>query len=198
MLSFTLIFQSIVLLFGFSALLMPANEILQLLTSSSFFHKRPSPPTMPLDLLTATVDEIQRLLSTSSTLTSKQLVSLYLARIHRHDDYLRAVICTPPQQLLLQRAQPLDDERRAGLVRGPLHGIPVLLKDNIATKPATGLDTTAGSFALVNSKPRENAVLVDKVSRTSLACPFSSYVRDLGSTLGMRLHQIAPTHQFES
>ncbi|KAK4139419.1 amidase signature domain-containing protein [Dichotomopilus funicola] len=113
--------------------------------------------------MTATIDDLQRLLSTDSGLTSKQLVSLYLARIYRHDDYLRAVISITPQNLLLQRAQQLDDERRGGLVRSPLHGIPVLLKDNIATKPGTGLDTTAGSFALVDSKPRENAVLVDKL-----------------------------------
>lgn len=138
---------------------------------------------MDLDLLTATVDDIQRLLSTSSGLTSKQLVFLYLAQIQRHDDYLRAVISTSPENNLLHRAQLLDDERKAGAVRGPLHGIPVLLKDNIATQPATGLDTTAGSFALIDSKPRENAVLVDKVSRASLACTFSACARHLSHTL---------------
>jgi hypothetical protein len=133
MLFLRLIFQSIVCLVGFSVLLMPANGILRQLTSSVFSRKRPPPPTMDLDLLMATVDDIQRLLSTSSGLTSKQLVSLYLAQIRRHDDYLRAVISTSPENLLLQRAQLLDDERAAGAVRGPLHGIPVLLKDNIAT-----------------------------------------------------------------
>ncbi|KAH6627864.1 amidase signature domain-containing protein [Chaetomium tenue] len=135
---------------------------------------------MDLDLLTATVDDIQRLLSTSSGLTSRQLVFLSLAQIQRHDEYLRAVISTSPENKLLHRAQLLDDERKAGVVRGPLHGIPVLLKDNIATKPATGLDTTAGSFALIDSKPRENAVLVDKLldagaillGKASLSSPY--------------------------
>jgi len=118
---------------------------------------------MEPNLLTATADDLQRLLS-SNALTSRQLVLSYLAQIRRHDDYLKAVINTAPQDLLLRRADLLDDERKAGKVRSPLHGIPVLLKDNIATSPATGLDTTAGSFALVDSRPYENAVLVDKVS----------------------------------
>jgi amidase len=103
-------------------------------------------------------------LSTNSGLTSRHLVTACLAQIRRHDDYLRAVISITPENLLLQRAEQLDDERKAGRVRGPLHGIPILLKDNIATSPATGLDTTAGSLALVDSRPRKNAVLVDKVS----------------------------------
>lgn len=127
------------------------------------FLRRDKLSTMEPNLFTATADDFQRLLS-SNALTSRQLVLSYLAQIRRHDDYLKAVINTAPQDLLLRRADLLDDERKAGKVRSPLHGIPVLLKDNIATSPATGLDTTAGSFALVDSRPYENAVLVDKVS----------------------------------
>lgn len=71
MLSLRLIFQSIVCLVDFSVLLMPENGILRQLASSVFSRKRPSAPAMDLDLLTATVDDIQQLLSTSSGLTGK-------------------------------------------------------------------------------------------------------------------------------
>ncbi|KAK5992138.1 putative amidase [Cladobotryum mycophilum] len=87
----------------------------------------------------------------------------YLSQIKRHNDYLRAVINTAPESLLLERAHMLDEERKQGNIRGPLHGIPILIKNNIATNESTGLDTTAGSLALVNSKPRENAHIVDRL-----------------------------------
>ncbi len=114
------------------------------------------------NVLTATIEELQHLLSTRSV-DSQHLVKIYLAQIERHDGYLRAVINTAPKNLLLQRAKMLDQEREYGKIRGPVHGIPLLVKDNIATNPSTGLDTTAGSLALVDSKPRENAPIVDRV-----------------------------------
>ncbi|KAK4182338.1 amidase signature domain-containing protein [Podospora australis] len=118
-----------------------------------------------LDLLTATIADLQRLLSaTEHRVISKHLVDAYLAQINRHDDYLRAVINVAPVDILYRRAELLDAEREHGKVRGPLHGIPITLKDNIATNfETTGLDTTAGSFALVGSRPRENAVIVTKL-----------------------------------
>ncbi len=114
-------------------------------------------------MLTATAEELQTLLSATSGVDSKHLVKAYLAQINRHDSSLRAVISVAPEEMLVQRAEMLDQERRAGAVRGPLHGIPIIVKDNIATNPATGLDTTAGSLALVDSKPRANAPVVDRV-----------------------------------
>lgn len=114
------------------------------------------------DILTATAEDLQRELSSGGT-TSQQLVKIYLSQIERHNDYLKAVISTAPEALLLERAAILDDERQSGKLRGPLHGIPILVKDNVATHPSTGLDTTAGSLALVNSKPRSNAPIVDRV-----------------------------------
>lgn len=114
------------------------------------------------DILTATADDLQRELS-SGDITSQQLVKIYLSQIERHNDYLKAVISTAPEPLLLERAEILDDERQSGKLRSPLHGIPILVKDNVATHPSTGLDTTAGSLALVDSKPRSNAPIVDRV-----------------------------------
>lgn len=114
------------------------------------------------DILTATAEDLQREL-TSGGITSQQLVKIYLSQIERHNDYLKAVISTAPEELLLERAAILDDERQRGKLRSPLHGIPILVKDNVATHPSTGLDTTAGSLALVDSKPRSNAPIVDRV-----------------------------------
>lgn len=118
-----------------------------------------------IDVLTATAEGLQQLLSSSADVTSKDLVKIYLSQIKRYNDYLKAVISTAPESLLLERAGMLDEERRNGKLRGPLHGIPILIKDNIATHyQSTGLDTTAGSLALVNSNPRINAPVVDRVS----------------------------------
>ena len=72
---------------------------------------------------------------------------------------LHAVIETNPNAVSI--ASRLDTERRAGLVRGPLHRIPVLVKDNIAT--LDNMQTTAGSLALVNSRVPADAVLVSQL-----------------------------------
>lgn len=118
-----------------------------------------------IDVLTATAEELQQLLSSSTDVTSKHLVRIYLSHIKRHNDYLKAVISIAPESLLLERAGMLDEERKNGKLRSPLHGIPILIKDNIATHyGSTGLDTTAGSLALANSNPRINAPIVDRVS----------------------------------
>ena len=97
----------------------------------------------PPDLTEKSVGELQAML-TSGKLTSEQLVRSYEARIARFNPRLGAVIAVNPDAL--RQARALDAERRAGHVRGPLHGIPVLLKDNIET--ADPMATTAGSLAL--------------------------------------------------
>ena len=85
--------------------------------------------------------------------TARSLTDFYLGRIHQLDPRLRAVIETNPEAEAI--AEGLDGERKAGRVRGPLHGIPVLIKDNIAT--ADRMMTTAGSLALASSKPRQDS-----------------------------------------
>ncbi|OAG13532.1 amidase family protein [Alternaria alternata] len=117
---------------------------------------------MSIDPLTATASELQARL-TAKAVTSKDLVDLYLGQIARHNDYLKAIIATTPRDLLYQRAVDLDKERADGVFRGPLHGIPVLLKDNIASAPELGLPTTCGSLALVGSKPSKNAAVVSRL-----------------------------------
>src|SRR5262245_34466355 len=80
--------------------------------------------------LEATIPQLQALMA-SGALTSRGLTLAYLQRIDRLNPLLNAVIETNPDAVSI--ATQLDNERRAGRVRGPLHGIPVLVKDNIAT-----------------------------------------------------------------
>ncbi len=103
----------------------------------------------------ATIPELQALMA-SGELTSRELTKAYLARIASLNPTLHAVIETNPQAIGI--AAQRDAERRRGKVRGPLHGIPILLKDNIAT--ADRMETTAGSLALVGSRVPRDATLV--------------------------------------
>lgn len=96
----------------------------------------------------------------SGRLTSAELTRGYIERIAELNPLLRAVIEVNPNAVAI--AAQLDNERRQGRgLRGPLHGIPVLIKDNIATDDQ--MQTTAGSLALVNSKVPADALLVAKL-----------------------------------
>jgi amidase len=98
----------------------------------------------------------------AGTYTARALVEAYLARIaalNTTGPELRAVIETNPDALAI--ADALDAERKAKGPRGPLHGIPVLLKDNIATRDK--MNTTAGSLALVGATPPRDAFLADRL-----------------------------------
>jgi amidase len=104
------------------------------------------------------IPRLQRLMS-SGRLTSRELTLGYLKRIRELNPLLQAVIETNPQAVSMAVA--LDAERRAGELRGPLHGIPILVKDNIAT--ADHMQTTAGSLALFNSRVPADATIVQRL-----------------------------------
>ena len=87
--------------------------------------------------------------------TSRELVMLYLARIGMYEDKLHCVITVNPH--VLQDADDRDRERAQGRVRGPLHGIPIALKDNILTHDIT---TTGGALAFDGFLPPYDATLV--------------------------------------
>jgi amidase len=109
----------------------------------------------------ATVVELQAAMATGR-LTAHRLTELYLERIAELDragPTLRSVIETNPDALAIASA--LDGERATGRVRGPLHGIPILLKDNIAT--ADRMQTTAGSLALVGARPPRDAFVAERL-----------------------------------
>ncbi|XP_074560790.1 putative amidase At4g34880 [Curcuma longa] len=114
------------------------------------------------ELQEATIDSIQRAFA-AGNLTSRELVESYLDRIRSLNALLLAVIEVNPAAL--QEADAADRERLSGR-GGFLHGVPVLLKDNIATHGGDGLNTTAGSFALLGSSaPRVDAGVVRRLRR---------------------------------
>src|SRR6267143_1253091 len=106
----------------------------------------------------ATIPQLQAAM-TNGQLTSHDLVLGYLNRMQSLNPTLHAVIETNPNAVAI--ATSLDNERRAGHVRGPLHGIPLLVKDNIAT--LDNMQTTAGSLALYNSQVPADAPLIQKL-----------------------------------
>jgi amidase len=102
--------------------------------------------------------DIQRLLANGS-LSSEQLVQAYLARIERIDrsgPAINSILALNPEASRI--AAGLDAERRSGKIRGPLHGIPVLLKDNIESLDP--MPTTAGSLALKDNLTGRDAPIV--------------------------------------
>jgi len=106
------------------------------------------------------IDDLQAMM-TAGKATSVSLTQAYMARIAAMDrgpkgPALRAVIAVNPDALAQARA--LDAERKAGRVRGPLHGVPILIKDNIETLDP--MATTAGSLALRNNITRRDAPVV--------------------------------------
>ena len=115
----------------------------------------PAAPVDDFELEEATIADLGRQMANDER-TSRDIAELYLDRIEsldRQGPTLRSVIETNPDALEI--AEELDRERAAGNVRGPLHGVPILLKDNIAT--ADRNTTTAGSLALEGSIPPRDA-----------------------------------------
>src|SRR5438874_3857698 len=110
------------------------------------------------DFVEKSIPELQDAMA-SGQLTSKRLVMGYLNRIQSLNPLLNSVIETNPNAISI--AQHLDNERRRGRVRGPLHGIPVLVKDNIATDD--NMQTTAGSLALLRSHVPADAVIIQRL-----------------------------------
>ena len=108
-----------------------------------------------------TIDSLQEKMK-SGTYTSKAVTQLYLDRIHQIDKAgprLNAIIEINPDALSI--AEAMDAERKNGKVRGPLHGIPVLIKDNIDT--ADKMQTTAGALALEGNIAKKDAFIVGKL-----------------------------------
>lgn len=114
-----------------------------------------------MDVEEATLDRLAAAMA-SGELTARALAQAYLERIEAIDragPTLRSVIEVNPDALEI--AEALDAERAAGHVRGPLHGVPVMVKDNIDT--ADRMQTTAGSLALLDAKVEQDAPVVQKL-----------------------------------
>jgi amidase len=109
--------------------------------------------------LEATIPQLHSLMG-SGALTSRELTQGYLQRIAALNPVLRAVIETNPNALQVANQRDAERKQNRGL-RGPLHGIPVLIKDNIGT--ADNMLTTAGSLALVGARNPGDARLIARV-----------------------------------
>ncbi|PQE17184.1 amidase family protein [Rutstroemia sp. NJR-2017a WRK4] len=117
-----------------------------------------------VDVLRTDTQSLQKLLE-AGKVNSVDLVEIYLAQIKKHDGYLHSMITLAEEPTLREAAERLDAERKASKVRSPLHGVPIIIKDNINT---VDMKTTAGSLALDGCRPRENAKIVDKLSQAGM------------------------------
>ena len=142
----------------------PAIRILllaALLLLMSTFASAQAPAAIPTQHNEATVAQLQAEMA-SGSLTSEQLTQYYIARILALDQSgpgVNSVIQLNPAALVMARNA--DKLRRRGIVLGPLHGIPVLLKDNIDT--GDKMQTSAGSFALVGRPALQDSTVAAKL-----------------------------------
>jgi len=133
-----------------------------------------TPQHTPFNVVEATIPDMQKALREGKT-TSHELVQQYLIRIATYEDKLHAAITINPNAL--KEADERDRERAAGKVRGPLHGIPIAIKDNIQT---TDMPTTGGALAFAGYHPPyeatvtknlrdAGAIIIAKTQMTELA-----------------------------
>lgn len=141
------------------------------------------------DVMEKSIDDLQRALQ-AREVTSRQLVDLYLARIEAYDRQgpaLNAMTAVNPQAR--EAAEALDAERASKGPRGPLHGIPVLVKDNYET---VEMPTSAGSVALADFNPGRDAFLVRRLKEAGAIILGKTNMHELAAgitTVGSRFGQ---------
>ena len=136
-----------------------------------------------IDVVGLTVAEAQRRMA-AGALTSRTLTRAYLDRIAALDDagpQLNAVIDINPAAL--QEADARDAERKARKVRGPLHGIPILIKDNI---DVAGMINSAGSLALADNRPKADAFLIRRLREAGVVILGRSNLSEWANFRGTR------------
>jgi amidase len=147
---------------------MPILLVIVLLTLCSACARESAPPAAQAPAAAAPGIDVVELSASDArdrmaagTLTSRALTQAYLDRIRQIDDagpMLNAVIEISPTAIA--DADALDTERKAGKVRSPLHGIPILIKDNI---DSVGMVNSAGSLALADNRPQQDAFIVSRL-----------------------------------
>ena len=110
-------------------------------------------PRAEFSVIEASIPEMRAALE-QHRITSRELVTQYLARIGMYEDVLHAAVAVNPNAI--KEAEEMDRERAQGHVRGPLHGIPIALKDNVQT---TEMPTTGGALAFEGYTPPYEATL---------------------------------------
>src|SRR6476659_7735428 len=144
---------------GYHLLMRKPCLVVILFAAASLAAQAPPPATFNLD--EATIADLQQRM-TSGRATARSIAEQYIARIEaidRSGPALHSVIEMNPEALSI--ADQLDAERKSRGPRGPLHGIPVAIKDNIDTHDR--MTTTAGSLALKGSIPPQDAYIAQKL-----------------------------------
>jgi len=139
-----------------------------------------------VNLLDATAVDLQSDLQ-QGRLTSVELVKQVLNQIELFDKQgpnLRALISVVSKDKLLEKANDLDEERRKGHVRGPFHGIPIVIKDIIDTDPSLKLPTTQGSAALEGAVNANESVLASKLTAAGFIIIGKGNISEFGSSKG--------------
>jgi len=126
--------------------------------ASSGAHGQAQPAASTFTVVEATIPAMQAAMA-KGQVTSRQLVEQYLIRLGLYEDRLNAALAVNPRAL--EEADALDRERAQGQLRGPLHGIPVALKDNIHT---TNMPTTGGALAFAGYLPPYEATLTKNLT----------------------------------
>lgn len=111
----------------------------------------------PIDITNETVTSLSKALN-EEIITSEELVNLYLERINEYNDKYNALITI--NENAINEAKELDKERQNGNIKSSVHGIPIIVKDNI---DVLGTVTTAGSKALSDNYPNEDALIIQKL-----------------------------------
>ncbi|MFN7918264.1 MAG: amidase family protein [Vicinamibacterales bacterium] len=152
-------------------------------------QSRPSAPVPLTDVTDRSIEDLQEAMR-AGRVTSRQLVDLYLARIDAYDKRgpsLNAIITTNPRAR--EEADALDAERASRGPRGPLHGIPVVVKDNYET---IDMPTSAGSIALAGFHPQRDAYQVARLKAAGAVILAKTNMHELAAgivTVGSRFGQ---------
>jgi amidase len=132
-------------------------------------------------MVDASIDQMRLAMEQGRT-TSREIVSQSLHRIASYEDRLNAVITVNPRALA--EADQRDRERRAGRVRGPLHGIPIALKDNIHT---TDMPTTGGALAFAHLVPPYEATLTKNLREAGAIIIAKTVLTELANWVSERM-----------
>jgi amidase len=139
----------------------------------------PLPAATPFDVVEASIPEMQAAMREGRT-TSRAIVTQYLTRIGLYEDTLNAAVAINPKALA--EADALDQERAAGRLRGPLHGIPVALKDNILT--TDDMPTTGGMLLFRHYRAPYEATLATNLKNAGAIILAKSTMSELAGWFG--------------
>lgn len=156
-----------------------------LYSQPSIDSKKSTDVVNPINLSELTVAQIHSAYK-KGTFTSQELVAAYIDRINQFDKQINSITSINPQAMAIAKA--LDEEYKRTKILRPLHGIPLIVKDNIQTK---GLATTAGAIALKDFIPETDAFVIDKLVKAGAIVIAKSNMAEWAFT---PYHSVSSTH----